>query len=208
MASVNMKIIKLVLRFISRLFIVRKIRSEAIYFTFDDGPHKENTEKILSLLEKYNFKASFFLVGQQVEQYPHIVQKIYQQGHSLGYHSYSHVNAKKSNFISIWKDLKKAKTLENKYQISFNRRYRPPYGSLTISSVIILLLNGWKIYLWSLDSLDSYIDSDKVVQTLAPEKTSTGDIILMHDDYDSNTNVLEQLLIRYKSTNISLAAIQ
>lgn len=200
--------IKKLLKFISSAFIIRTIKSNSLYITFDDGPHAVNTDLILSLLEKYNQKASFFLVGAEIDKYPKIAQKIYQQGHSLGYHSYNHLHAKKSNFISIWKDLKTASSLENKHQISFNKRYRPPYGALTIPSLIAILLQGWKIYLWSVDSLDSYTNTNDVVIQLSADKISAGDIILMHDDYDSAPETLARLLAHYASNQISLKAIK
>lgn len=199
--------IRKILRFFSNAIVVRKISSNHLYITFDDGPHAENTELILNLLEKYKQKASFFVVGEEVDKSPEIVKRIYQQGHSLGYHSYSHLHAKESTFRNVWNDLKKAKLLEDKYQVSFNKRYRPPYGALTIPSLIAILLQGWKIYLWSLDSLDSYTDPDSVIIQLSPSNISAGDVILMHDDYKNTPKTLERLLILYKTNNISLDAI-
>lgn len=208
MVSDKMNQIKKVLKYLSKIFIIRKIKSSHIFITFDDGPHHKNTEVILDLLEKHQQKASFFLVGQEIDKHPDIAKRIFHQGHSLGYHSYSHLHAKKSGFIHTWKDLVQAKNIEKKYQISFCKRYRPPYGALTIPSLFAILLQGWKIYLWSVDSLDSYTNTDNVLAQLSAEKIRSGDVILMHDDYKSTPETLERLLFMYKSTKISLSAIK
>lgn len=207
MVSINMKSFTGFLKFTSQLFITRKTADDDIHLTFDDGPHATNTTKILGLLSQYEQKASFFLVGQEIENHPDIALAIYQQGHSLGYHSFSHQHAKDSGFMATWNDLKKAKQLEDKYHISFNNRYRPPYGAITLPTLIAILLSGWKIYLWSIDSLDSYTDTKNVLIQLDPKKLSAGEIILMHDDYKTTPETLDRLLALYKSTKISLVSI-
>lgn len=208
MENANMKRIKGILKALSSIFIIRKIKSDSIFITFDDGPHEINTEIILKLLAEHEQKATFFVVGQELVKFPEIVKNIYQQGHSLGYHSYSHQHAKDCGFIKTWNDLKTADELEIKYGISFEKRYRPPYGALTIPTLLAILLRGWRIHLWSIDSLDSYTDTENVLIQISPDKLSSGEIILMHDDYKNTPKTLEQLLVIYKSNNISLAPVK
>ena len=64
--------------------------SKVIYLTFDDGPHKENTEKVLAILREYKIKATFFTVGAWVKTYPEIVKKVHDEGQLIGCHSYTH----------------------------------------------------------------------------------------------------------------------
>lgn len=199
--------IKSLLKLISRLFIVRRTSSNGIHLTYDDGPHRTNTDLILDLLAEGGHKASFFLVGQEIEKFPEVAQRIQQDGHALGYHSYSHQHAKDSGFFSTWNDLKNARLIEKRYQLNFSKRYRPPYGALTIPTLLAILLSGWKIHLWSIDSLDSYVDTDGVIKQLKPENLSDGEIVLLHDDCKSSPETLRQLLSLYISTKISLKAL-
>ena len=63
---------------------------DGVYLTFDDGPNRANTEKILDILEREHIRATFFLTGRNVGRYPDVVRRIYQSGHAIGVHSYSH----------------------------------------------------------------------------------------------------------------------
>ena len=76
--------------------------TEAIYLTFDDGPHPEYTPRVLDVLAEYHAQATFFVVGQQCERYPDLVRRISAEGHAIGNHTYSHVKARdvsSSNYI-------------------------------------------------------------------------------------------------------------
>lgn len=199
--------IKSLLKFISRLFILRKTASSGVHLTYDDGPHKTNTDLILDLLSAGEHKASFFLVGQEIEKFPEVAKRIQREGHALGYHSYSHLHAKDVGFFATLNDLKKASEIEQKYQLNFSKRYRPPFGALTIPTLLAILLKGWKIHLWSIDSLDSYVDTQGVLKQLSPERISAGEVILLHDDCNASPDTLRKLLSLYISTKISLKAL-
>ncbi len=66
-----------------------------IALTFDDGPHPKYTTEILDLLNEYNIKATFFVLGKFAEQYPEIIKRQAKEGHEIGNHTYSHINVKK-----------------------------------------------------------------------------------------------------------------
>jgi peptidoglycan/xylan/chitin deacetylase (PgdA/CDA1 family) len=199
--------IKTLMKWLLSSVITRSKRTDSIYLTFDDGPHPSNTEKLLSTLLKHDTKATFFMVGKQIDLYPEIAKKIFDQGHTLGYHSYDHRHAKDSGFRHALSDLDYASKLEDKYGISFNKLYRPPYGALTLLTLIAVLMKGWKVILWSKDSMDSYNNSDHICKILHPEKTTEGDIILFHDDYDNTSNTIDLILDMYKSSNIKCSEL-
>mgnify|MGYP001108579089 CR=1 FL=1 len=73
-----------------------------VALTFDDGPDKENTERILEILENYNMPASFFCVGRKIEKYPEILKKTFEKGHIIGNHSYSHSKIFDLRSTKIW----------------------------------------------------------------------------------------------------------
>ncbi len=199
---------KRVLIWLSSIIIIRTKRDEYIYLTFDDGPHPENTPKLLLVLEKHNVKATFFMVGKEIERYPEIAKRIYSMGHTLGYHSYDHSHAKDSSYKQVVYELDHAKKLEGQYGLNFNGLYRPPYGALTLATLLAILVKGWKVILWSKDSMDSYTDLENVCINLSKENVEYGDIILLHDDYLNTASTIDLVLTEYKSSKLKCRSLR
>ena len=171
-------------KFIQALFpslIWRKeTKNKEIWLTFDDGPDPEVTPWILAALKQENIKATFFLVGEQIEQYPKLVANIINEGHPIANHSYSHKNGwfcSKEMYIA---DIEKCQKLMPK-----NSLFRPPYGKIT-KAQISALKTKYKIILWDVLSWD-------FLQNTTPEKikenilnnTKSGSIIVLHNNLKS-----------------------
>lgn len=201
------KPLKSTLKWISSLFITRQKKSNYVYLTFDDGPHPINTPKLLTVLDDYKAKATFFMVGIQVEEYPYIAREIANRGHTIGYHSYDHLHAKDLGFRKTFRQLKHAKEIEKKHSVSFNSLYRPPYGELTITTFLAIILSGWKIVLWSKDSKDSFIDWQLSAQEIMSENVASGEIVLLHDDYKNTPSTIGLVLEDYKLNHQYIAAL-
>ncbi len=182
--------------FIFKVRLKRRGKPNKLYLTFDDGPHPENTDKVLDVLQKHNTKAVFFMVGQEMEKYPEVVNRVIEHGHILGYHSYQHQSMKEMSIRQIYLDLKYAKKLSKEFAYPLNV-YRPPYGDISFWGLLLLLFTGWKIIMWSRDSRDSFDSPDKVIENLSPSKIAGGEIILLHDDYDHTSRILSELLVHY-----------
>ncbi len=196
-------VIKNIIYFIFSWGLIRKGKGDFAYVTFDDGPSPENTSKILTTLKDNGVKATFFMVGQEMEKYPDIVTTVLSEGHSIGYHSYSHKSLKKMNFRELREDLAHYKHLSRQFGVN-NRLYRPPYGELTFMSFFWLLLNGWKIVMWSLDSRDSFDSSEQVVYTVRPANIVPGEILLFHDDYDLTAEIMKDVLSAYEQNKLKV----
>ena len=181
--------------------LIRRGRPGAVYITYDDGPHPENTEQILKILAKHGERATFFMVGESMEQYPQIVESVIGAGHRMGYHSYRHTSLRQMGLRELRQDMRQAKKLSDRFGYPL-KLYRPPYGELTVPSFIALLFAGWKVVMWSRDSRDSYDSVDQVVATLNPENISDGEIILLHDDFGPADELLEVVLSRMRSHGI------
>lgn len=152
-----------------------KNKENAIYPTFDDGPHPEITPWVLDLLNQYNAKATFFLVGENAEKHPVIVERMQDEGHSIGNHTQHHLNG--------WKT-KNEVYLEN---IELCRKsipselLRPPYGKITRSQAK-RLSTDFKIIMWS--DLSADFDSNYSVEqcfSFATKKIKSGSVIVFHD---------------------------
>lgn len=173
--------------FIKIPWIIKKFFSEyvwsfssddTVYLTFDDGPHPLITPWVLEELKKYNAKASFFCIGNNVEKYPEVYQEILRQGHAVGNHSYHHLNGWKTDDKKYVADVMKAS-----YVINSNL-FRPPYGRIKNKQAkqITSLLPGVKIIMW--DVLSSDFDP-----TLSPQQclknvianVSGGSVVVFHD---------------------------
>ncbi len=154
------------------------IGEEAVYITFDDGPHPTITPFVLAELEKYNAHATFFCVGNNVARYPDTYKQVLAAGHTTGNHTYNHLNG--------WK------TANNHYVRNINQAakhidsllFRPPYGRIKLSQYRKMKRSnpGWKVYMWDILSgdFDRAISPqqclDNVLSNIRP-----GSIILFHD---------------------------
>jgi peptidoglycan-N-acetylglucosamine deacetylase len=180
-----------------RLVLTRGPRSgNAIYLTFDDGPHPEHTPRLLDLLAAHGAHASFFLIGQQVEQHPRLVERIVAEGHMLGNHSYSHPSG--FSKISLCQQLQEIDHTD-RLLAEFDHRpqhcFRPPRGSLSLGLLLHFAGQRRRIAYWSYDSMDYQHQSDAdVAARLRNQPPLAGDIILMHDDNACAGKVLSMLM--------------
>jgi peptidoglycan-N-acetylglucosamine deacetylase len=175
-------------KFIRSLFpslVWRKENSQnKIWLTFDDGPSAEATPFILKTLKDEQVKATFFLVGEQIEQYPDLFKQIMAEGHIVANHSYLHKNGWLSNNSAYFNDIKKCQKL-----IPKNKLFRPPYGKISLMQ-IKHLKKKYKIILWDVLSWDfsSNITAKKVKQNVL-ENTISGSIIVFHNNQKSFKNL-------------------
>ena len=179
-------------KFIQALFPSLVWRKETldkeIWLTFDDGPTPEVTPWILSVLKKENVKATFFLVGQQIEEFPELVGAIIKDGHTIANHSYSHKNGWLTNKEKYLEDIENCQAL-----MPNNKLFRPPYGKVTKVQIAVLK-EKYKIILWDVLSYDfKQNTSSKRVQENIIQNTTSGSIILMHNNLMSFKN-LQQIL--------------
>jgi peptidoglycan-N-acetylglucosamine deacetylase len=156
-----------------------------VFLTFDDGPHPEITPKVLALLKQHNAKATFFLVGENAEKFPAVVQQILDEGHAIGNHTYNHLNGYKTSFAEYLNNTEKcAKQLASSL-------FRPPYGKLTRKQGKALIKANYRIIMWDVLSYDF----DK---TTNPEQCanniikhlSPGSIVVLHDSEKAEKNML------------------
>lgn len=155
----------------------------SIYLTFDDGPHPENTPRILDGLASIGAKATFFLVGSQVEMYPLLVRRIIADGHSIGSHSWSHCSCRKQGVGEWLADVRKARDAVEQLTGQSCRLFRPPYGELTPQVMIGLLRQGYRIVHWSHDPKDSAFKSEgEFFEWFANSDLYDGSVVLLHDD--------------------------
>ena len=169
------------------VFLKSRKPTKKIALTFDDGPHPRYTERILDILERYDIKATFFVIGVNIQNYPEPFKKIVAAGHEIGNHSYSHsVCGAKENSDIIF-DMQKCDALVKEITGSKPTLYRPPCGIYDAKIVNAAREEGYSVILWSVDTLDWKNTPPEEISGNVLESVKGGDIILMHD-YTSGKN--------------------
>ena len=184
-------------KIINRILKLRSIvnipsHHKNIYLTFDDGPEDGITEFVLSELDKYGFKATFFCRGDNAEKHPELLQLLRDKGHAIGNHTYGHLHAYDSSAQEYAVDVAKADAILN------TRLMRPPHGSLSFRAW--WKIRKYKIVYWALNSEDSSLGSFNYAQAInhLKSKTSPGDVILFHFCH-RHENETRQILPSYLS---------
>jgi len=150
-------------------------KENQVFLTFDDGPHKTITPFVLNTLKKYNAKATFFCIGKNVESNPAIVKQILNEGHSIGNHTYNHLNGWKTNNEVYLKDVMKAKEVIN------SKLFRPPYGRIRRYQ-IQHIQKSFDIIMWGVLSgdFDVSLSPQQCLQYVV-ENTTPGSVVVFHD---------------------------
>jgi len=117
--------------------------------TFDDGPHPEGTPAVLAELDRLGVKATFFLVGEQVERYPALAAEVVAAGHRIGVHCFSHRNLLARTPRRTVADLRRAEGAIRWATGVVPTLYRPPYGVLNLAALAYAHRRGWQTYLWT-----------------------------------------------------------
>ena len=192
-------------QFLFKRLIWRFVDTKKVYLTFDDGPVPEATPWVLDVLKEADIKATFFCVGENVKKYPEIYQRILDDGHTVGNHTYNHLNA--------WK------TKSNEYLNNIglasdeidSKLFRPPYGKLS-PKLSKKIEADYDIIMWDILSgdFDSNISAEKCL-TNVTAKAREGSIIVFHDSVkaiDKLKFVLPKVIEFFKSQEIEMAKIE
>ena len=155
----------------------------SIAITFDDGPSSRYTDRLLDGLKERNVKASFFLIGENAEENPVLVERIYKEGHLIGNHTYSHVQITHLSEKDAANEIERTDQVISAITGEHVAYMRPPFGAwqreLEIKMEVLPVL-------WSVDPLDWTTENvDEIVSKVVTE-VEEGDIILLHDCYASS----------------------
>ncbi|MEN8187588.1 MAG: polysaccharide deacetylase family protein [Bacteroidota bacterium] len=179
-----------------------------IYLTFDDGPHPEITPWVLKTLEDFNARATFFCVGDNIKKFPEVYQEVLSKDHSVGNHTFNHLNGWKTSTETYLENIQKAEEVirrvktedrrpksDNNQNCSTNNQqpttsnqqpttklFRPPYGKIKPSQTKALLMEGYQIIMWNVLSgdFDIELSNEKCLQNVV-KNTRKGSVIVLHD---------------------------
>jgi peptidoglycan/xylan/chitin deacetylase (PgdA/CDA1 family) len=155
-----------------------------IFITFDDGPTAGVTEQVLDLLNEYQAKATFFCLGKNVEKEPKLFERILNENHTVGNHTYNHLNGWTTQSDDYLQDIYACS------EVFESKLFRPPYGKIK-SKQLKKLSKTFQIIMWSSLSLD--YDSNyqaKECLNFATKNLKAGSIIVFHDSLKAQNNML------------------
>ncbi len=159
---------------------------KTIYLTFDDGPVPKETEWVLDILDHFGAKGTFFWVGENVKRYPHLARKIVTRGHTIGNHTYHHVNGRKCSLEEYMKDIALADKMIYEHTGIHTGLFRPPYGKMKWNQVRSLK-KEYEIVMMDVISgdFDHQMTGKSVVYSVK-KNTTLNSILLFHDSAKSS----------------------
>ncbi len=163
------------------------VSEKVIYLTFDDGPEPTVTPFVLETLRKYDAAATFFCIGKNVETFPHLFQRLLDEGHAIGNHTYSHLKGWVTDTDEYLKDVEACSTVVQ------SSLFRPPYGKISFRQYR-RLLKKYTIVLWDVITHDYDVTIDKhEALKKSIESIKPGSVVVFHDSRKARVN-LEFLL--------------
>lgn len=179
--------------------------SKKIALTFDDGPHPYYTEQLLEGLADRGVHATFFVTGEHAELHPEVIERMNEEGHLIGNHTYSHIQLNHKNGEEFKAEL--IKTNEILYKITGKEvvYVRPPYGSW--DKKFESELNMFPV-LWTIDPLDWCSTNVDNITNKVISKVKENDIILMHDEYKSTVTAALKVVDHLKEEGYEFVTIE
>lgn len=179
----------------------------AVALTFDDGPHPKVTPWILDCLDRVGAKATFFLVGKQVELYPELTAEIHRRGHTLASHSYTHRDMRRLSALEIERELVSSRAVIRRATDVNVTLFRPPGGHYDEIVRRATGLWGYTTVFWTAN-ICSYAGApahklkSKLLSDIAP-----GGIVLLHNGDDQTVDILPDLLAGLKKRGLTMVAL-
>lgn len=176
-----------------------------IAITFDDGPHPQFTEQLLDGLKERGVQATFFVTGEHAELHPDIIERMNEEGHIIGNHTYSHMQLTKGNRDSFKDELIKTNQILNEITGEEVVYVRPPYG--TWDKSFETELNMIPV-LWNIDPLDWCSQDVTGVVNKVMKEADENAIILMHDYYETSVTAALQIVDRLQEKGYTFVTIE
>ena len=193
-------------------YYVGDANQKTIYLTFDCGFENGNTAAILDALKKHDAKACFFVVGNYLETAPDLVQRMVEEGHLVGNHTYHHPDMSKIGDMASFQQ--EIGAVEEKFrQITgqdMPKYYRPPQGKFNESNLKMVQELGYQTIFWSLAYVDWYTDKqpthEEAYQKLLP-RIHPGAIVLLHVTSQTNGEIMDELLTKWEEQGYTFGTL-
>ena len=186
---------------------------KVLYLTFDCGYENGNTEPILDALKKHDAKGTFFVVGHFLETAPEMVQRMFDEGHAVGNHTYHHLDM--SSISSKESFEKEMRDVETKFKeitgTELARFYRPPQGKYSTKNLAMAKELGYDTFFWSLAYVDWYQDKQPTKEEAFKKllgRIHPGAIVLLHSTSKTNGEILDELLTKWEEMGYTFRTLE
>lgn len=163
-----------------------------VAITFDDGPDPGTLDTMLNILDQYNAKATFFLLGQRAKNSQNLVQKIYDRGHQVANHSNSHPQFSTLSWNEAVREITETEKILGNYQS--NKYFRPPYGNYKRETLEVAYHLDYRVIYWDVDTRDWAATNHNQIINVVKQKTKPGSIILFHEGKKLTIKALPEVL--------------
>ncbi|MEL7564556.1 MAG: polysaccharide deacetylase family protein [Dehalobacterium sp.] len=183
------------------------VPDKRIAISFDATWGTENTDRLLSIMDKHNIKTTFFLVNIWLEKYPDVAQTISNKGHEIGMHSSTHPHFTQLSEAQMEKELKDNFQMIQDITGQKPVLFRPPYGDYNNNVIRTVDRLGFKAIQWSVDSLDWKDLSAEQIQSRILTKIKPGDIVLFHNAGKYTPDALDPMLTELEQQGYKVVPI-
>jgi len=167
------------------------VSEKFIALTFDDGPHPQNTPRLLDLLRERNVKATFYVIGRSVDLHPGVLRRTVAEGHEIGNHSHTHRLMTQLNDSEVRNEMQRCEDAIGRAAGVRPRTMRPPYGGLAQRQRDLVHAEfGYPTILWNVDPLDWKRPGPSVVAQRLISGASPGGILLAHDLHSQTVDAM------------------
>jgi len=181
-----------------RLLLKHKaVKAKAVVLTFDDGPGNRLTPAILDILERYNAKATFFLLGEHIQEHEEIVRQIAEQGHEICSHGYEHMHYWRESPFQALADIKKGwQTIDTVLGVKRSKYpFRPPHGKLNIICLFYLWMRKVPIVYWTVDVRDTWPPDKRDGQRMVLQIKKAGGAVTLAHDFDRSDDTTDHFVL-------------
>jgi peptidoglycan-N-acetylglucosamine deacetylase len=163
--------------------------------TFDDGPDPATTPALLATLRRHEVRATFFLVGNRAEKYPKLLRRIIEEGHEVGSHSYSHPYFNRLSAFEAMREIAVSQTVLENLTGQACRLFRPPFGKLSLRTLLPAWLHKQRVIMWTVDLKDFLAkDAAEIESRVRDHRFVNGDIILYHGLNEASLAALSSVI--------------
>jgi len=180
-----------------------------IALTFDDGPHPEHTPAMLDALARAGARATFFVIGREVEKHPEVVRRIVADGHGIGGHSYDHTVITTLAPAALVADLAHCRRVIREATGLDTGLFRPPKGEVSLAAIRTVCRAGYTMVHWSKTYSDYRQDgTDALLQRIDASPPVAGDMLLFHDHNAHTVQALAIKLPKWRAKGLEFGPLQ
>ena len=180
---------------------------KVLSISFDASWGADKTIAILDILDRYDVKTTFFLVGGWVDKYPEMVEEIFARGHEIGNHSNTHPHMSQLSESDIREELRIMSDKVEKLTGVRPTLFRPPYGDYNDRVVLVSRAEGYECVQWSIDSLDWKDRGTEDIIKQCTHRVDNGDIVLFHNDSNDIVNALPSVIEHYQGLGYTIIPV-